>query len=313
MKIAITGSTGCIGRETVVEALRQGHDVIALTRSDDVSFETRSSRLEIRVCNLNDETAVRKALKDCDCVIHLAADLKSRQQRSNTIDMTKNLLEAIEHENIRQLVLCSSISVLNYSNEAAMSTIDESTGRCENDALLGQYAAMKCEQERMAESWFVNHNSLTIIRPGLVYNETDLSGAHAGFFKSGFGIAAMHDGQVPLVYLESVARACIEACNKSTNSGLSVYHLTDNCLPRQKNYLKALKSAKVIRAYVPLPWKLYGLGAQIIRIVFESIGIRSRLPDAFCKNSVAARCKPFLFSNTKSCDALDWAPRQTQL
>ncbi len=39
----------------------------------------------------------RKALADCDCIIHLAADLKSRQQRSNTINITKNVLEAMRH------------------------------------------------------------------------------------------------------------------------------------------------------------------------------------------------------------------------
>jgi nucleoside-diphosphate-sugar epimerase len=313
MKIAITGSTGFIGRETVVEALRQGHDVVALTRSANISFETKSSHLEIRVCDLNDESAVRNALEDCDCVIHLAADMKSSNQLGNTINITKNVLEAMRRASIRQLILCSSISVLNYVDEAAMSVIDESTARCDNLSMMGRYAAMKREQELMAESWHADHDSLTIIRPGLVYDETNLSGAHAGFFKSGIGIAALHDGEVPLVCLESVARACVEACNKTTHTGLSVYHLTDDCLPNQRHYLNALGSAKVIRAYVPLPWKVYGLFAQIFRVVFESIGMKSRLPDAFCKNSVAARCKPFLFSNTKSCDALGWAPRQTCL
>lgn len=313
MKIAITGSTGLIGRETVIEGLRHGHDVVALTRSASTSFDTRSPQLQIRVCDLNDEQAVGKALIGCDCVIHLAADLKSGNQYINTVNLTKNVLEAMSFASIRRLVLCSSISVLNYVNETAMSVIDENTARCDKVSMMGVYAAMKREQEQMAESWHAGHNDLTILRPGLVYNENYLPGAHAGFFKSGIGIAALHDGEVPLVYLESVANACIEACSRTTSGNLSVYHLIDNQLPNQYHYLRALRSAKVIRAYLPLPWKVYGAVAKSFRILFGTIGIRSKLPDPFCENSVAARCKPFLFSNTKSRKALGWVPRQTQL
>ena len=313
MKIAVTGSTGYIGREIVIEALRQGHNVVALTRASNATFETNAANLTTRVCDLSDSAAIRDALVDCDCVIHLAADMKSRQKRINTINTTKNVLEAMRQNDIRQLVLCSSISVLNYVDEPATSNIDESIARCENDDMLAQYAAMKCEQERMAESWLVEDGILVIIRPGLVYDDANLSSAHAGFIKSGIGLAALHDGQVPLVHLSSVAKAFIAACSKTNQTGISTYHLVDHQLPTQRHYLKALKSARVIRYYLPLPWQLYRLLAKVFRILFVAFGIRSKLPDAFHENSVAARYKPFQFSNTKSCDVLDWVPHRTQL
>ena len=126
------------------------------------------------------------------------------------------------------------------------------------------------------------------------------------------GDAIVYDSN-RLIRIDSVVNAIVAACDRTSSRGLSVYHLVDSHLPSQRAYLKALRSAGVIRAYIPLPWRWYGVLVQALRLTLEILGFRSRLPDAFYANSVAARCKPFAFSNSKGRHSLEWTPRQVRL
>ena len=67
MKVLVTGATSMIGRKTVEELLRRGHDVQILQRG--------SSDLEVPVFrgDIRDADAVQKAVSGCDVVIHAAA------------------------------------------------------------------------------------------------------------------------------------------------------------------------------------------------------------------------------------------------
>ena len=67
MKIALIGATGNVGRRVTAEALRRGHDVIAIAR--DVSTLEPQDRVTPVQADLNDKAAIGKAIAVADAVV----------------------------------------------------------------------------------------------------------------------------------------------------------------------------------------------------------------------------------------------------
>jgi putative NADH-flavin reductase len=67
MKIALIGATGNVGRRVTAEAVRRGHEVIAIAR--DVSkLEAQASVTPVRA-DLTDKAAIGKAIAGADAVV----------------------------------------------------------------------------------------------------------------------------------------------------------------------------------------------------------------------------------------------------
>lgn len=67
MKIALIGATGNVGRRVTAEALRRGHDVIAIAR--DVSTLEPQDRVTPVQADLSDKAAIGKAIAGADAVV----------------------------------------------------------------------------------------------------------------------------------------------------------------------------------------------------------------------------------------------------
>jgi putative NADH-flavin reductase len=67
MKIALIGATGNVGRRVTAEALRRGHDVIAIAR--DVSTLEPKDHVTPVQADLNDKAAIGNAIAGADAVV----------------------------------------------------------------------------------------------------------------------------------------------------------------------------------------------------------------------------------------------------
>jgi nucleoside-diphosphate-sugar epimerase len=76
MRYLVTGGAGFIGSNTVDELVRRGHSVVVL---DDLSSGKEENLAESRnkisfiKGSISDLEAVRKAVHEAECVLHLAA------------------------------------------------------------------------------------------------------------------------------------------------------------------------------------------------------------------------------------------------
>ncbi|MFL0800333.1 MAG: NAD(P)-dependent oxidoreductase [Agarilytica sp.] len=303
MKIAITGANGFIGQHVVDAALASEHHVLAIIRSSAPEVWKSNSALDILRCDLceaNTAQLLSEALQGYDVIIHLAAVMQGDNQYSDTITATKNVLSATKTAQVTRFIDLSSISVLNYQSKAPMSVIDEETAMQTIDSTLGEYAKMKRDQENLCMQWHDASHELIILRPGLVYDAAHLSNAHAGFKV----LASLHTGEVPVVHVAGVAKACVLAAeNKEVRNG--VIHLTNDHLPKQATYLEKLKQKGSVGTIIPLPWQVYAVLMTILRFHLKLI---EKVPDGVRKNSVNARHTPFLFSNEKAKKLLHWQP-----
>ena len=154
LKILITGAFGNIGKAVIEEANKRGHEIIVFeieskkTRKDARKYRRKTKKVifgDIR--NLED---VKKAIQECDSVIHLAAILPpiSKKHRKLTFEVnyegTVNLINAIK-ETKRNIpfIFTSSASVMGPTQ-----LNDKLANRNDPLVITGNYeeSKIKCEE-----------------------------------------------------------------------------------------------------------------------------------------------------------------------
>src|SRR3954447_25444685 len=105
MKVLVTGATGVFGRDVVERLLRNGHDVVGMSRRVPASMPKGMIHV---AADIQDGIAVSKAMAGCDAVVHLAWTVTPHKDddltRSVDLGGTTNVLDAMEANGVRRLV-----------------------------------------------------------------------------------------------------------------------------------------------------------------------------------------------------------------
>ncbi len=96
MKVLVTGANGLIGAVTVSYLLERGYEV----RAVDLTEETKLNDVEYADCDIRDYDAVRKQVRGCDAVVHLAA-------------LPSTILSAIDSNHLPQAPMISGVGFSN--------------------------------------------------------------------------------------------------------------------------------------------------------------------------------------------------------
>jgi nucleoside-diphosphate-sugar epimerase len=120
MRYLVTGGAGFIGSNTVDELVRRGHSVVVL---DDLSSGKEENLAESRnkisfiKGSITDLEAVRKAVHEAECVLHLAARTSVPRSVKDPIDTnrinvdgTLNVFVAARDAKVKRLVFAASSS-----------------------------------------------------------------------------------------------------------------------------------------------------------------------------------------------------------
>ena len=127
----VTGGAGFIGSHLTRALLADGRRVTVI---DNLSVGRRNAVPEgarFVQGDIRDEAAVADALRDVDCVFHLAAQVTIRgsfdrfhEDLDTNVMGTARLLKAVDRERVKWFTLASSMAV--YSDAATPAPIDES-------------------------------------------------------------------------------------------------------------------------------------------------------------------------------------------
>jgi nucleoside-diphosphate-sugar epimerase len=174
MNVLVTGATGFTGGHMARHLAAGGHTVAALVRPGSASradaFE--GIGVDVRLGDLTDPDAVRRAAEGCEVVYHIAATYRSAAQgdaeytRIN-VDGTRHVLEAALAAGARRVVHCSTGGVHGHiTNPPA----DETAPFAPGDV----YQRTKLEGERLAVDFGRRMPlEVVVVRPIGIYGPGD--------------------------------------------------------------------------------------------------------------------------------------------
>lgn len=160
-KILITGGTGFLGVHLVRKLLINKH-LITLFDLADLDAKDLIGKVKVIKGDIRDKTAIDKAIKGHDYVIHAAAALPIQVSKniiySVNIDGTQNVLEACLHHKVKRVIFISSTAVYGVPKnlpEKEDSPLDP----------IGYYGESKVAGEKLCLEYAKKGLSINIFRP----------------------------------------------------------------------------------------------------------------------------------------------------
>lgn len=193
MKTLVTGGSGFIGSAVVLELLQRGKDVRALVRSREHPGNLAGIDVEQVEGDLSDGELLRRAMKGCDAVYHLAAlyanwlPERSLFHRVN-VEGSHNLFQAALDCGVSRVVYTSSVAAIGAHGKTPA---DESATF--NLADTGdQYHISKNRAEQVALEFAAKGLPVVIVQPTNPVGPRDIKPTPTGAL-----ILSVLKGQLP--------------------------------------------------------------------------------------------------------------------
>ncbi len=290
-KLLITGGAGFIGGHTAKIAIQNGWKV-RLFDNLSTGLKARANGLEclgaeVIIGDVRDEETVKAAIKGCDAVIHLAAQVsvpRSMEAPKETFEInvggTDNLLHACKINGIARFVMASSAAV--YGTNKAF-PLDESHA----GAFHSPYADSKWQNEKQVLEAKASGMEAVALRFFNVYGTGQRSdGAYAAVIPKFIELAVC--GQAPtifgdglqtrdFVHVDDVARALLMLATEPWTGDLE--HVYNVCTETEISLLDLLSSIHIVLTDVapeiPVPPPNYA--GERAGDITRSIGSKARL------------------------------------
>lgn len=239
MKILVTGGTGFTGSHLVKHVLREGNQCVVLDNMSSKSTmleEIKAMGAEVIIGDVTKPEGLRRAVKGCDAVYHLAAafrmiNVSHKVYDDTNINAMKSLLQICKEEGIKKVIYCSTQGV--HGDIASLSRNPPVPGSEESPIKPEDYYQYtKYEGEKVAMA-FQKENpdfDITILRPTALYGPGDparflmmFRQVKKGWFPFfGKGLAFYHP-----VYVENFCDAFTDAMNHPKSKG-QTYIIADD-------------------------------------------------------------------------------------
>jgi dihydroflavonol-4-reductase len=216
-RILVTGATGFIGSNLIIELHKQGYNVRAFHRKD--SNTSTINRLDVAHClgDLRDESSLYKAIEGCDIVFHTAAIVsfwkkKRAEQLAINVGGTRHVVEACLKFGVKKLIHTSSVAALGFRKDGGL--IDETTQY--NWGIRNSYRYTKHLAEIEILKGIKKGLQATIVNPSIVIGPRDFN-IHGGQFILGIKrghIPAYINGGMNFVHVSDVVAGHISAAKQ---------------------------------------------------------------------------------------------------
>jgi nucleoside-diphosphate-sugar epimerase len=304
LKVLVTGGKGFIGGHLAETLVRQGHEVRVLARQ--TSDTSRLKKLDIEIINgdIRDAAATKKAVRNCQCVYHLAAKttkdrLSKKQYYAHNVEGTKNVARAALDAGISRLVYASSVGVYGTVRN---SSIDENTAPKPDS----YYRETKFGGEK--EVLRLHRESglpIVIARLGSVYGPGSCSwlGLSRKILRGKFRIIGTGENYDHMVYVDDLVEG-IRRCGETKGVEGRTYILTGPQPAKLRQVLEIIAEelgADTLLDSLPVaPFRVY---QQLCAFLHRSFGIqlpRSHYYDLFLMDCI--------FTTTKAQEELGYFP-----
>lgn len=216
-KTLVTGATGCVGSNLIAALIKAGYQVCAFRREHSNLFTLHDIDVEHIVGDIRDKGALRKAIRGCDTVFHVAGVVgfwkkKRKEQYEVNALGTRNVVEACLELGVQKLIHTSTVAALGYRIPTSREQlVDESIEYNWGSEIGYRYTKHLAEQEILRG---VGQGlNATIVNPSVIIGPRDIhfhGGSIIRSVKRGTAIVYI-DGGLNLVNVHDVVAGHIAA------------------------------------------------------------------------------------------------------
>lgn len=222
MNICIVGGSGFVGSKLI--SILDNFNVYNLDKQKSIFFNSITRIADVRIKSQLDFKKTTKA------VVLLAAEHRDDVSPHSlyydvNVQGTKNILEKMDEQNIKNLIFTSSVAVygLNKLNPDENHDADP----------FNHYGKSKWKAEQVIKDWYNNDpkgKSITIIRPTVIFGERNRGNVYnlLSQISSGkFLMIGNGQNKKSMAYVDNVV-SFIKNKIEHLESGLNIYNYTDN-------------------------------------------------------------------------------------
>ena len=283
-RLLITGANGFLGNAVCTKAVERGYSVRGVTRSTyDWRLGCTSLGVEnIEIGDINAHTDWKRAVLDCDVVVHLAARVHIMREDANdplaefrliNTEATEKLARCAAINGVQRFVYISSIGVNGLFTEDNVQFLESDSANPHNAYTLSKWEAEQVLHRVAAETGL----EVVILRPPLVYG----AGAPGNFAQMlrlvELGIPLPLAGvknKRDLIYVGNLVDA-IMTCVRHSSAAGETYLVSDGETVSTPEILVELAKALGVSSRV-FPWPigllklmagLFGKTGQVQRLI----------------------------------------------
>src|SRR5215467_8162797 len=182
MKAFITGATGFVGSHVAQALADRGADLRLLVRSQSKLDNIAGFKGETAVGDLCDPASLKKTMRGCDFVFHLAADYRlwvrdpEPMYRAN-VEGTRSIIQAAQECGVRRVVYCSSVATMGFASDG---TIADENSPVSLADMVGHYKRSKFLAEKIAIEAGRGGANVVVVNPTTPIGERDIKPTPTG-------------------------------------------------------------------------------------------------------------------------------------
>ena len=221
MRIFLTGATGFVGHHVAKALADEGAELRMLVRKSSRLDNLEGIAGDTFVGDLAQPKSFAPALKDCDAVVHVAADYRlwirdpDAMYRAN-VDGTRDLLRLAREANVWRVVYTSSVATMHFREDGVV--VNEDTPVSLAD-MVGHYKRSKFMAEQQAIAAAQDRQHVIILNPTTPIGPNDAKPTPTGRIFVDFlnrKFPAYVDTGLNLVDVSEVARTHVAALKVGT-------------------------------------------------------------------------------------------------
>jgi nucleoside-diphosphate-sugar epimerase len=277
VKIFLTGGSGFVGQRLIPRLIADGHDVVALARSEETATRVRRSGAIAWRGDMTAPSSLQAGLEGADAVVNLAAHLRMwgayEEFRAVNVEGVRNLLDAMRASGVRRLVHVSAAAVVMDAPKAMMN-VDESAplrfprfapyirSKAEAEATIGEYGAGL---------------SVSILRPPFIWGPgSPVARQIAGQIRAR-QFAWIGGGRYPyaVCHVDNLCEATVAGISR----GDGVYFIDDGAPVEFRDFISGLVRPLGVDASGPsVPLPLGWFGATALEWIWRLLRLRGEPP-----------------------------------
>ncbi|WP_242343412.1 hopanoid-associated sugar epimerase [Anaeromyxobacter terrae] len=215
----VTGATGFVGANVVRLLLERGAEVRVLVRPGSPRTNVDGLPVELALGDLRDRDAVRRAVRGCRRVFHVAADYRfwardPRELYASNVDGTVHVMDACLAEGVERVVHTSTVGTVGLS---ALPTPCDETTPLARGQLTSHYKRSKLAGERAALAYVARGLAVVVVNPSAPVGAWDVKPTPTGRILVDFArgrLPAFVDTGLNVVHARDVAEGHLLAAER---------------------------------------------------------------------------------------------------